>query len=79
MMAIIKEGNYGINDARGISICSGATYSKRISANTNFRNSMRGIRILDGAVGKEGLCAKTDLKHVVTKNGTITVVVRHAW
>ena len=58
--------------------CCGARYSK-VTDKTKFQQGHKGILVFDGAVGKEYKGTKQSLTHVKTKNGTITVGIRHTW
>jgi hypothetical protein len=59
--------------------CCGATYTKTISDKTNVYATHKGIRVFDQEFGTPYQGNKQSLHHVKTRNGTITVSIRHTW
>ncbi len=55
--------------------CCGATYSKaKVSPRLSYTG--KGIRVLDGHIGTEYEDNNRVVKHIFTRNGDLTVVVR---
>lgn len=77
---IYYSGYYGTTEASGswFSSCCGARYVKKPSK-ANMTNSYRGIRVAVGAVHEPYVGPKQCVDVVQTKNGPLTIGVRHAW
>ena len=58
--------------------CCGASYPK-ITDKTKITATQKGFRVFDGAFGQEYEGRKQSVKHIHTKNGTITLSIRHTW
>lgn len=68
-----------INRGGWFANCCGATYISRPKPNAKVTGTHKGIKVWAGAVGKPYKGKKQTVDHVVTRNGTITVSVRHDW
>lgn len=57
--------------------CCGATFSKvPKSGKPSTTTAGRGIRVIEGIHGKERDTYASQLKHVSTKNGDLTIIVK---
>ncbi len=59
--------------------CCGATYTKTITEKTKVSAGHKGIRVFEKEIGTPYQGDKQSLHHVKTRNGTITVSIRHTW
>lgn len=75
---IYKANSNRMADRVWFANCCGATYSK-VTPKTNTQGGHKGIKVWDGAIGTEYKGEKQSLTHVKTRNGTISVSIRHAW
>lgn len=55
--------------------CCGATYTHKVPK--TVRSALKGIRVIDGLVGKESTGPKVDINHIKTRNGDFTLVIQH--
>lgn len=81
---IYKSRLYGRNkfepaDKSWFSWCCGARYSPNVTSRTNFQAGHLGIRVFEGIVGEEYVGPKQQLKHIKTRNGDLTVSIRHEY
>ncbi len=79
--AIYRQEYYGAprlrENGNWFAWCCGATYIPKPKPNTKVSGSHKGIKVWAGAVGEPYKGKKQTVDHVVTRNGTITVSVRH--
>lgn len=68
---------YAVGNAAEICYCCGARATTKVAPTTQVSNPGMGIRVFPGKVGKEMLTDKTEVSHVETSAGPLTVTVRH--
>ena len=73
--------NYGrrIAESTWLSGCCGAGWVKNPTEKTSLRRTHKGIRLIVGKHEEPYSGPKQHVDIVETKNGTITVGIRHAW
>lgn len=81
-MSIFKHHYYGReqyypND--WFSNCCGASYIDKPNEKTKTSGYNKGIKVINGLVGKPYSRSKGEVAHVKTRNGDFTVSVRHEW
>jgi hypothetical protein len=82
MSKIYKENYYGGHEeapSTWFSFCCGARYIKN-PTKTNMTRGYRGIRVAVGDnIIDAGVRKKQEISVVQTKNGLLTIGVRHVW
>ncbi len=73
------DNRYVKADSSWFANCCGATYVHKVSEKTKFNAPHKGIRVFSGIHGKEYEGTKQFLKHIKTRNGDITVNIRHVY
>ncbi len=83
MTKVYTQTYYGVSNqpirdkSLWFSHCCGATFIPEPTEKVNVRGSHKGIKVWPGAIGKPYKGRKQQVDHVVTRNGTLTVSVRH--
>ena len=71
---------YGYNTYNGqFCGCCGSSYAQNLNGRANPAINAKGIKLMLGAIGKEQKGPKINIDHVKTKNGYVTVSIRHVW
>lgn len=59
--------------------CCGATYKWHPDEKTKVTALHKGILVFDRIIGKEYKGKKQDVSHIKTRNGNLTICIRHTY